>query len=62
MVGAMRATTGVAIFMGMMRASRGMARRESPKPNVERTRVDKNKIRRTGRNGTSAAILKRLLY
>jgi len=62
MVGAMMATTGVAVLMGMMRASKGIATRASPKPNVERTRADKNKIRRTGKMGTSAAILKGLLY
>jgi len=50
MVGAIMATTGVAVFMAMKRASRGIATRASPKPNVERTRVDKNKIRRTGRS------------
>jgi len=61
MVGAMMATTGVAVFMGMMRASRGVATRASPKPNVERTRIDINRISRTGRNGMSAAIFERLL-
>ena len=46
---AIMATRGVAVFKSTMIARRGIAISASPNPNVERTKVDKNKIHKMNR-------------